>query len=85
MYSEIQAAGATLTTFDEVTQTNIAYFDAQGADGYTAAGSWITYSDTQAVTAATQWAVSLGLRGVFTFDSRCALCFGAKIMCGLTV
>ena len=38
MYSEIIAAGPTLTAFDNATASNIAYFNSFGADGYTTPG-----------------------------------------------
>lgn len=68
MYSEIQAAAPTLKTLDPVTKSNIAYFTATGADGYTAPGTWITYNDVDSATAITQYASAMGLGGVFVFD-----------------
>lgn len=73
MYSEVQAAlgdgnGCT-TQYDEATATDIAYCASEGADSYTAAGTWITYQGKQANDALVDYAKSLGLAGVFTFDT----------------
>lgn len=68
MYSEIQAAAPTLKTFDVGTQSDIAFFETTGADGYTAPGTWITYNDVDSVKAITQYAIANGLAGVFVFD-----------------
>jgi GH18 family chitinase len=69
MYSEIVRANAQLHTFDEETQSDIAYFNATGSDGTTAAGTFITYNGLQSVAAITDYAKKMGLAGVFTFDS----------------
>lgn len=69
MYSEVVAAGATLHAYDNETQSDIAYFAAQGADGYTPAGTWVTYTGLQSAAAITDYAVANKLGAVFIFDS----------------
>lgn len=68
MFSEIRAAGCD-TSFDAETQSDIAYCSSDSADGYTEAGTWITYNSLQSIKAITQYAVDNGLAGVFAFDS----------------
>lgn len=73
MYSELVAAlgsgGAAATYYSNETACDIAYFSAQGADGYTAPGTWVTYNGPQSVAAIAAYAKDLGLAGVFTFDA----------------
>jgi len=73
MYSEIQAAlgdGNGCTTFhDADTASDIAYCASEGSDSYTAAGTWITYQGIDANNALVDYVKSLGLAGVFTFDT----------------
>jgi len=69
MYSETQAAKPQNTYFDTVTHSDIAYFTAQGADGYTDKGIWLSYNSVQSVKDITQYAVDKGLAGVFIFDT----------------
>ena len=70
MFSELLAAAPTLLAYDNVTQSDIAYFSAPGADGgHTAQGTWVTYNGVDSVTAITRWAAGLGLNGVFVFDA----------------
>lgn len=69
MYSEIVAAAPQLTYYDKVTESNIAYMSAQGADGWTPAGTWITYNDIDSITAIVEYAASMGLGGIFVFDA----------------
>ena len=70
MYSELLAAAPALTHYDNATASDVAYFDAAGADGgHTAAGTWVSYNSPRSVAAITSWAASLGLRGVFVFDA----------------
>jgi hypothetical protein len=45
MWSEIQAAQPDQYYYDNHTRSAIGYFTKQGADGYTAAGTWLTYND----------------------------------------
>jgi len=68
MYSEIQAAQPQ-TYNDPVTQSNIAYWPQQGADGYTAAGTWLSYNDAQSLTTISKYALQNNADGVFVFDS----------------
>jgi len=68
MYSEIQQAKPT-TVYDKKTETVIGYWPQQGADGYTAAGTWVTYNDVQSVTAITKYGVANKLDGAFAFDT----------------
>merc|ERR1739848_787856 len=51
------------------TASDIAYCASEGADSYTAAGTWITYQSKQANNALVDYTKSLGLAGVFTFDT----------------
>lgn len=69
MFSETEAAKPQLTYFDDETKSNIAYFTARGADGYTEKGIWITYNGVESVKAITQYAIDKGLAGVFVFDT----------------
>jgi chitinase len=69
MYSEIVAAGAQQHTFDAATGSDIAYFTGVGKDGYTAPGTWLTYTGPDSAQAIVAYARSKKLAGVFTFDS----------------
>jgi len=66
MYSEIEAAGFEMC-FDNVTQSNVGYM-VTPKDGYTAAGVWISYQDTQTVSAIVDFAKEKKLGGAFAFD-----------------
>ena len=68
MYSEILAAKPE-TYYDNETQTTIGYLTAQGADGYTEAGTWLTYNDIESLTAITKWEVAQGLAGIFIYSA----------------
>jgi len=68
MYSEIEAAKPTVY-YDTTSQSTIGFWNSTGADGWTAAGTWISYNDKQSVTAITNYAKSKGLSGVFFFDT----------------
>lgn len=69
MYSELQAANATHTYFDPITKSDIAYWAVDGLDAHTEKGTWLTYNGVESVKAITQYAMDLGLRGVFIFDT----------------
>lgn len=69
MYSELQAAKAQDTYYDTVTKSDIAYFSSAGADSHTEKGTWLSYNGVDSVKAITQYAVDLGLAGVFVFDT----------------
>ena len=69
MYSEVVTAGAGNMTFDEETQSDIAYFPSLGSDGYTPAGTWVSYTGPKSAAAIAQYAVDNKLGGVFIFDS----------------
>lgn len=69
MYSEIVAAGAQMHTLDNATGSDIAYFTAMGADGYTAPGTWLTYTGPDSAQAIIAYAKSKNLAGAFVFDS----------------
>jgi len=56
MYSEIQAAKPS-TFYDTKTESTIGYWSQTGADGYTAAGTWISYNDPKSVTAITKYGI----------------------------
>lgn len=68
MYSEILAAGCS-TTYDDETKSDIMYCDSAGQDGYTEAGTWITYNDKKSIHEITQYSIDKGLAGVFVFDT----------------
>lgn len=68
MYSEILAAKPS-TYFDNTTQSTIGYMTAKGADGYTEAGTWMTYNDIQSVKAITKWEMEQGLAGMFVYSA----------------
>jgi len=68
MFSEIRAAGCD-TQFHAETKSDIAYCSSDSADGYTEAGTWVTYNSLESIKAIAQYAVDNGLAGVFAFDS----------------
>eukprot|EP00618_Florenciella_parvula_P001394 CAMPEP_0119521112 /NCGR_PEP_ID=MMETSP1344-20130328/36919_1 /TAXON_ID=236787 /ORGANISM="Florenciella parvula, Strain CCMP2471" /LENGTH=533 /DNA_ID=CAMNT_0007559059 /DNA_START=6 /DNA_END=1607 /DNA_ORIENTATION=+ len=67
MYSEIVAAGFT-SYFDEATQSHIGYMADDSGDGYTEAGTWVSYNDLESMTAITDYVNELELGGAFVFD-----------------
>lgn len=75
MYSEIVAAlgsnSAVWSVFDNQTASSIAFVQAPGGSdgGYTKAGTWISYNEPKSIKAMTDFAVKMGIRGVFAFDS----------------
>merc|ERR1711865_173097 len=68
MYSEILAAGCD-TSFDPETKSDVMYCSSAGKDGYTEAGTWATYNSVESIEDITQYAIDLGLAGVFAFDT----------------
>jgi len=68
MYSETQAAKPSYY-YDTATQSAIGFFNSQGSDGYTTAGTWLTYNDLPSVKNITSWTVSKKLRGIFIYDT----------------
>jgi len=68
MYSEIQAAQP-MNYYDKATESVIAYWSSTGADGYTAAGTWLSYNNAESMAAITKYATSKGCDGVFVFDT----------------
>eukprot|EP00483_Globobulimina_turgida_P002480 UN02484 len=66
MYSEVEAAGFE-TCFNSDTSSNIGYA-INPKDGYTAKGVWISYQDTETVSAIVNFAKSKNLGGAFAFD-----------------
>lgn len=54
MYGEIVAAGAK-TYYDQVTQTAIGYVHKTSDDGWTEAGTWISFNDKNSIKAITQF------------------------------
>jgi len=68
MYSEILAAGCT-NQYDNETKSDIAYCSSASADGYTEAGTWITYNGKQSIHEITKYSMDKGLAGVFVFDT----------------
>jgi len=74
MLSEIEAAigtgnGGCETYHDEATQSDIAYCASTGADGTTAAGTWIAYQGKESTEAVVDYGMKLGLGGFFTWDT----------------
>jgi len=67
MYSEIQAAGFE-SYYDETTVSAIGYLTGEGADGYTPAGTWVSYSDPKVIKAQIAYTKKQGLGGAFVFD-----------------
>lgn len=68
MHSEIMAAGFE-TTYDEASGSNIGYMKEDSQDGYTKAGTWISFIDKDAIKKQTQWAMDQGMGGAFSFDA----------------
>lgn len=68
MYTEILAAGCP-TQYDDETKSDIMYCESAASDGYTEAGTWITYNDKKSIHEITSYAMSKGLAGVFVFDT----------------
>jgi len=73
MYSEIlNALGGSETGsyHDPDTVSDIAYMTEAGQDGgYTAAGTWITFSGAKSIKALTDYSNKLGLAGAFIWDT----------------
>jgi len=69
MWSEIVAAQPQDVHFDNQTQSTVAYFTAAGADGYTEAGTWLTYNDLQSAKAVVAFEQKMGLAGVFVYSA----------------
>merc|ERR1719361_2145767 len=67
MYSEIEAAGFE-TCFENVTQSNVGYMVGTSKDGYTQQGVWVSYQDTETVSAIVDFAKDKKLGGAFAFD-----------------
>jgi len=68
MYSEVQFAQPTYY-YDNQTQSAIGFWNTLGADSYTPAGTWISYNDPTSITYLTKWANTMGLKGVFCYDT----------------
>jgi len=68
MFSEIRAAGCD-TYFDNETQSDVMYCKEDSADGYTEAGTWITYNGKKSIAALTKYSMDQGMGGVFVFDT----------------
>ncbi|XP_065187079.1 acidic mammalian chitinase-like [Sycon ciliatum] len=68
MVSEIDASGPQ-TFYDKKTETMIAYLPEDSSDGWTKAGTWITYNEETSAAAITKYAVDNKLAGVFVFDT----------------
>ena len=63
MYSEIEAAGPEYY-YDTGTQSMIAYQKTDSADGWTKAGTWMTYNDATSAKAIADFACKLLLVGL---------------------
>merc|ERR1711939_1187935 len=50
-------------------KSDVMYCASAGKDGYTEAGTWVTYNSLESIEGITQYAIDLGLAGVFAFDS----------------
>jgi chitinase len=68
MYSEVQF-GQPSTFYDTTSESMIGFWNTQGADGWTAPGTWISYNDPRSCQAIVNFAKTKGLAGVFVFDS----------------
>lgn len=68
MASEIVAAGPT-AYWDNTTQTSIEYFPTDSADGWTKAGTWVSYIAEDGITAVAKYVVDNGLGGAFVYDA----------------
>jgi hypothetical protein len=68
MYSEILAAKPEVF-FDNHSQSTIGYFPTQGADGYTQAGTWVSYNDLTSSQAIVGYQQARHLAGVFIYSS----------------
>jgi chitinase len=69
MFSETEAAKPQKHFYDDVSKSDIAYFSAKGADGYTDKGFWISYNGVQSMKDIAKYVVDEGLAGVFSFDT----------------
>jgi len=74
MYSEILAALGSQTEegsyHDTQSVSDIAYMTQAGADGgYTAAGTWISYSGSKSISGITEYVKKYNLAGAFIFDT----------------
>jgi len=67
MYSEIRAAGCP-SYYDQATKSHIAYCAEASADGYTEAGTYITYNDLDSHAEIAKYVKAKGLKGAFVFD-----------------
>lgn len=67
MHSEIRAAGFEVF-YHEESGSHIGYLREDSGDGFTRAGTWISFLDNDAIKKQTQWAMDEGLGGAFTFD-----------------
>jgi len=67
MFSEIRAAGCP-SYYDPITKSNIAYCAEESTDGYTAAGTWISYNDLDSHADMAKYAIANKLKGAFVFD-----------------
>lgn len=68
MYNELQAAGGE-RFYDDTSKSDIAYFSSAGSDGYTEAGTWVSFNDKKSIAAITAYAKNKSLAGVFIFDT----------------
>jgi len=72
MYTEILAAlgGSESGAYhDKDTESDIAYMTQAGQDGYTAAGTWISYSGAKSIAAIIEYTKKNNLAGAFIFDT----------------
>lgn len=68
MYSEIMAAQPS-TFYDNTTESVIGYFPTAGADGYTEAGTWLSYNDPVSAKAFVEYEKKQGLAGMFIYST----------------
>jgi len=68
MYNEIQESNPTVY-YDDTTESALGYFEQQGADGWTDAGTWVSFNNKQSIQAITAYAIKKKLGGVFVFDT----------------
>lgn len=68
MLSEIQDAACERYHHEE-SNSDIMYCLEDSADGWTKAGTWVSYNDVDSYAAIANYAVDMGLKGLFLFDT----------------
>jgi GH18 family chitinase len=68
MYSEILEAGCP-SVWDNETQSDIAYCETEGKDGYTPAGTWMSWNSIKSAQAFVAWEIAQGMAGIFVYST----------------